>query len=238
MRAGIVLLAASLAAGAVGPTLLSAAGEAKDKAKADEPARPPMQAPDPEWLGAVERLRLLPRPGEIKAGGVSAGLSALCGLPAEGAARCEAILKEYHAALLKLAAGWEQEAKAVRTEHEARLLQLLPDARRDAAQKALELSHSRWVTPHDREAAFRKEYAAKATAVRDSKLRVTTEEFEAARAKLQEWVHETRGKLIQQDLELLKQVRDLLSPEDAARLDQLSKHRGKPAEQKPEEGQQ
>lgn len=204
-----------------------AATEGKDRPRADEPLRAPPSEPSPEWIGAVERLRVLPRPGEIKAAGVTASICAVYVLTAENASQCGTIAKEYDAALLKLAAKWLEEEKALRSEHEARLMQLLPEAKRENARKLLELSHSHWVTPTDREAGFRKEYSERLAALLESRVRVSAEEYKTAGAKLKAWVSERRAQLTQQEEDVLKQIREMLAPEEAARLDQFD--RNKPA---------
>jgi hypothetical protein len=215
----VLLAAAALA------SWCAAAAEVKEQTKPDEAARvaPPPQSA--EWLAAIERLRLLPRPGEIKAAGVTASMDAFYGLPPEDAAKCAAAAKEYDAALSKLAAKWLEEAKALRAEHEAKLVQLLPEAKRENARKLLEFTHAHWVTPKDREDGFIKEYIEKVTPVRDSRLHITAEEYEAARAKMNAWVRERRAQFNRQDEELLKQIRAMLAPEEAARLDQFDINR-------------
>jgi len=202
-----------------------AAAQVKDKPKSGEAPRAASSEPDPEWLGAVERLRVLPGPGEVKAAGATASLWALYELAPEDTAKCEAIAKEYDAALLKLAAKWLEEEKALRAEHEARLVQLLPEAKRAAARKALEFSHAQWVTPTDREAGFQKEYSEK---VREARAHTKLEELEAARSKVKAWVSERRARMAQREEDVLKQVKEMLGPEEAKRLDQFD--RSKPAQ--------
>ncbi|MCY3023212.1 MAG: hypothetical protein NTW87_29905 [Planctomycetota bacterium] len=210
------------------------AGEPKEKSRADEPGRAPSSEEHPEWLAAIERLRLLPRAGEVKCAGISANLVSIYAPPAEAAAEIGKIEDAYDAALVKLAAKWEQEAKALRAEYEAKIVAALPEAKRESARKVLAFSHERWVTPNDREAKFRKEYVERRAAVAESLPKLSAEEYEAAKAKMQAWVREERAKLRNQEEELLKQTRDLLAPEDAARLDGLSPR--KPAEPKAEGG--
>jgi hypothetical protein len=197
------------------------AGEAKENVKADERPRAAPAELSPEWLGAIERLRLLPRPGEIKGSGFVANVAAVYGVPDESAARCEAVQKEYDAALLKLAAKWEQDAKTLRAEYEPKLVQALPQESREPAQKLLTASNTHWVTPYDRETAFRNEFAKRSADLRESKLKITAEEFEEAKGKLQAWVRDTRAKLIQQNADFLKQLREMLGPDNAARLDAI-----------------
>jgi len=214
----------ALVAAALTSCLLAAA-EAKDRPKANEPFRAPPAELNAEWLGAVERLRVLPRPGEIKAAGVTANLCSVYELADGDASKCETLAKEYDAALLKLAAKWLEEEKALRAEYEARLVLLLPEAKREAARKALEFSHAHWVTPTDREAGFRKEYSERLTALRESRLRISAEEFEATGAKLKAWVKGRRAQLTQQDENVLRQIREMLAPDEAARLDQFDRNR-------------
>ncbi|MGD0092409.1 MAG: hypothetical protein ABSE73_21040 [Planctomycetota bacterium] len=222
MRFRITSLVAAALAGCC-----AAGAEEKEKPKADEPARAVVVSTEqnPEWLAAIERLRLLPRPGEIKAVGVTAGIAAVYGLAPEATARCAATVKEYDAALLKLAAKWLEEAKALRAEQEAKLVQLLPDEKREPARKVLEFSHTHWVTPKDHEDPFVKEFSEKAAAAQEARAHIKAEEYEAAKAKLQAWVKERRAQLNQQDQELLKQIREMLTPEEAARLDQFDINR-------------
>lgn len=213
------------------------AGEAKEAIKADERPRAAPAELSPEWLGAVERLRLLPRPGEIKGFGFVANVAAVYGVSAESAAKCEAVQKEYDAALLKLAAKWEQDAKALRAEYEPKLVQALPQEHREPAQKVLNASNAHWMTPYDRETGFRNEFAKRSAEVRESKLKITAEAFEEAKGKLQAWVRETRAKLIQQNEDYLKQLREMLGPDNAARLDNIisPKKAGEEAAPKAEE---
>ena len=211
-----------------GAAAVEAKSEVQEKAKADAPEQAAAAEQSPEWIGAVERLRLLPRPGEIKTATVTANISALYALTPDESAKYAAAAREYEAALLPLAAKWLEEEKALRAEHEAKLVQLLPEAKRENARKLLEFSHANWVTPTDREAAFRKEYSEKATALRESKMHISAEEYEVARAKMQAWVKESRAKLNQQNQDLLKQIREMLAPEEAARLDQFDKSRPVP----------
>jgi len=233
MRAGLLALWCALWAGCL---VLAGEGKDKDKPRADEPGRAPAVEQGSEWLAAIERLRLLPRAGEIKAAGVSAGLGDIYGLSGETAAKYEALQKDYDAARVKLAAKWEQEAKALRAEQEAKMLQLLPEAKREAAGKTLDFAHAKWVTPLDKETWFCKEYAERRAAVGDARVRVSAEKFEEAKAALVAWVKETRAKMMRQDEDLFKQVREMLGPDEAARLEVLKGK--KPAEQKPGGGKQ
>ena len=199
-----------------------AAAQEQEKPGAGAPVRAMSTELGPEWLGAVERLRVLPRPGEIKAASVTANICAVYGLSPEDTAKGDTITKEYEAALLKLAAKWLEEEKALRTEYEARLVQLLPAAKREAAGKLLEFSHAQWVTPTDREAGFRKEYVEK---LREARGRLKAEELEAERAKIQAWVKERRAQLTQRTEDVLKQIREMLAPAEAARLEQFDRNR-------------
>lgn len=185
--------------------------------------------PNPDWLAAVERLRALPLPGEIKNASLAAPIGEVFDVPAENKAKLKDLSAAYDAEALKLAARWESELKALRDAHEAKMIQALPEPRRDAAKKVLDFSHQRWVTPTDREASFRKVYSERVNALREQKSKMSAEEYAEAAEKQKSWVKEERARMIQQDEDLLKQLREMLAPDDAKRLDPFNRNR--PAKQ-------
>jgi hypothetical protein len=198
------------------------AGEGKEKARDDEPVRGSSAGPNQAWLAALERVRALPGPGQIVVADTRVDLAALHEPAPETAAKLKALGETYQAELLKLAAKWEQDARSLRAEYEAKMIEALPEARREAARAALKLSQERWTTPLDREAAFQREFTERVVGLRARKLQLSAEQYEEESAKIQTWVKQERARIRKQDEELRTQLRGLLAPEEAARFDQLT----------------
>jgi hypothetical protein len=201
---------------------LVCAGEAKDDKES-----PPVRLPEysDEWLEAVERLRSMPRPGEVKNVTTAASVAELFDLKADEKAKIVEIVAAYESELLKRAAKWEAEQRQLRDEYEAKVIAAMPEARRASTKKLLDFSHSKWVSPLDIESGFKKEYTRRANELREDRAKLSVEELSEKRKAMQAWVKETRNRINAQNEEVLKDVRELLSPEEAQRLEQFDRHR-------------
>ncbi|HLX60071.1 MAG TPA: hypothetical protein VKX17_02195 [Planctomycetota bacterium] len=178
------------------------------------------------WLIAVERLRTLPRAGDIQTAGILANIGDIVETTPEQKAAIAAALKAYDAALVQKTAQWENEMKAIRAECEAKIIAALPEARRDAAKKALDFSHENWVTPFEFEAQLRAEYIHKKAASENKA--TPPEELEALKKELQSWIKEQRQKAAKKNSELVEKLRSFFDPKEAARLDDFDKNKEAP----------
>ena len=191
------------------------------KPKPPAAAAPTANEPSDAWLAAVERIRAMPLPGEFKNAGLEADLEDVFEL--NDAAKTEIIKLQsaYSAELLQRAAKWADEEKALRAEYEAKVLQSIPEARRDAAKKALEFSHTSWLPPLERDGNFKKEFSTRVAELRDNRAKLSVDELNEAREKMHAWVRETRDKLAARDEDTIKQLKALLAADEAERLQKL-----------------
>lgn len=213
LKISILLLAAA-------PLLYS--GE-PDGEKEPPRIRPPEHSDD--WLEAIERLRSMPRPGEIKNAGVSASIADVYELTPEQKAKVAGINAAFEAELLARAAKWDAEQRALRDDYEARVLLAIPQERRESAKKLLDFSHSKWITPLDRESAFKKEYLRRANELLEDRAKLSVEELNEKRKEMQAWVKAERHRINAQDAEVLKGLRALLSKDELERLEQFDRNR-------------
>jgi hypothetical protein len=179
-----------------------------------------------EWIGALDRLRAQPRAGEIQNAGVTAYLTDIADVSDEQKAAIQKLLAEYDAAALSQAAKWEESLKALRAQHEAKMLEVLPAERREALGAALKLSHESWVSGCDLRAGLQRgsiERAKKmqqAAAPTDDASRVAHEKWlKEQRLLLQKWLKEQSAAAAQKDQEVLAKIRGLLLPDEIRRLE-------------------
>ncbi|HYG77753.1 MAG TPA: hypothetical protein VEK08_22295 [Planctomycetota bacterium] len=183
---------------------------------------------DPEWLAIIERIRTLPRPGEIRNIGLTTDVTAVYDLSAEQKAEIEKQVRAYEAELLKLAAKWHQEQIALRSTYEAKVIATLPDAKKENARKVLDFSHTNWITPLDRDEAFKKEFSKRVADLRENRAKLSVDELNAAREEMQAWVKTQRDARIEKDQNVIKQLEAMLTPEEAERLKQFVRFRSEP----------
>src|SRR5262245_48894297 len=112
----------------------------------ETPAKPAekVRSQDPKWLTAIERLRLQPRPGEISNFAITTDIADIYKLTEEQKTKIAALQDAYDAAILQKAQKWEEESKALRAEYEAKLVEALPEEKREQSKKLLDLSHAHW----------------------------------------------------------------------------------------------
>jgi hypothetical protein len=184
-----------------------------------------------EWLIALEKLRILPRPGDIQNAGILANIGDVVETTAEQKAAIAGAMKAYDAALVQKTAQWEADMKALRAEYEAKVLAALPAPRREAAGKALAYSHEQWVTPFEFEAKLRAEYIEKRLAGENKD--TPPEEIEAHKKELQTWIRSQRDKAQEHNKEVVKNLKALLDPKEAERLSEFDKNKELPAKPVP-----
>jgi hypothetical protein len=191
-----------------------------------------------DWLWAIERLRILPRPGEIRTTeGLTAGVTDIYELQPAETAQIEKALTEYDAALLQKAAKWETEMKELRAEYEAKVIAALPQTKQVEAKKVLDFTHAKWVTPSEREGKFRNEFAARAKAFREATKDKSLEDKADGQETIARWVKAERAKLRKEDVDLIYAVRACLSPDAAEKLDKFDRYKlaqAQAQEQQPE----
>lgn len=176
-----------------------------------------------EWLMAIERLRQFPRAGDIQNAGVLANIGDIVETTPEQQASIAAQLKAYDAALLEKTKQWESELATLRVEHEAKLVASLPEARRDAAKKALDYSHAQWTTPFDFEVRLRSDFLQKKSAATEA---------DASHKEFVTFIKTQRVKAQEHDAETLKTLKSLLDPKEAERLNFMDKNRVVPVTEK------
>jgi hypothetical protein len=199
--------------------VLAIAEEPKPK-----PAAPAADTND-AWLAAIERIRAMPFPGEFKNAGLEADLEDVFELNDAAKLEVVKIQNAYSAELLQRAAKWAEEEKALRAEYEAKALQAVPEARREAAKKALEFSHNNWTPTLERDGNFKKEFASRVAELRENRAKLSVDELNEAREKMHAWVRETRDKLALKDEDTIKNLKALLAADEAERLQKLVKLR-------------
>lgn len=193
-------------------------------ARAEEPKpKPATPAADTNdaWLAAIERIRAMPFPGEFKNAGLEADLEDVFVLNEAAKLEIAKIQNAYGAELLQRAAKWADEEKALRAEYEAKALQAVPEARREAAKKALEFSHSNWVPTLERDGNFKKEFSHRVAELRENRAKLSIDELNEAREKMHAWVRDTRDKLALRDEDTIKKLKELLAADEAERLQKL-----------------
>lgn len=205
-----------------------AAGEAP-KAAADKPLSNEERPAD--WLRATERLRWLPRPGEIHNAGVLANIGDLVETTSAEKAAIVDALKAYDAALAKKAEQWENDMKALRAEHQAKVVAALPEARREAAKKALEYSQAQWTLPLDFDAKIRTGIVEKFDQAKVPG--ISPDEASKVRREVRDWIKVERQKEAERNTEVIKNLKAMFDPAEVERLDKFDKNREVPAQQKP-----
>ena len=176
-----------------------------------------------EWLMAIERLRQYPRAGDIQNAGVLANIGDIVETTPEQQAAIAAQLKAYDAALLEKTKQWESELAVLRAEHETKLVASLPEARRDAAKKALDYSHAQWTTPFDFEVRLKSDFLKKKN---------TTNEADASHKEFVTFIKTQRIKAQEHDAETVKTLKSLLDQKEAERLNLMDKNRVVPVPEK------
>ena len=179
-----------------------------------------------EWLLAIEKLRTLPRPGDIQNAGILANVGDVIETTPEQKAAIKAAMKAFDAAMVQKAAQWENEMKAARVEFEAKIVATLPESRRDAAKKALEYSHAQWVSPYDFEARLRAEFIQKREKSEDKT--IPQEELDAYRKEFGGWLKAQRQKAQDHNAEVTKNIKAMLDPKEAERLNEFDKNKEVP----------
>ena len=197
---------------------------------AEKPAAPHSSLSQEErssdWLLAVEKLRSLPRPGDIQNAGIFANIGDIVDTTPEQKAAISAAMKAFEAAMVQKAAQWETEMKAARAEYEAKVIAALPEARRDAAKKALEYSHAQWVAPYEYEAKLRAEFLQRKEKAETKN--VPADELAAYRKDFGAWLKAQRQKTQDRNVEISKGLKALLDPREAERLNDFDKNKEVP----------
>jgi hypothetical protein len=163
----------------------------------------------------INRLRDQPCAGEIVAPGLAANAASVFEFKGEDKAKVARLQEAYRAELLRRAAKWEEELNALRAEYETKISALLPEEKREPFRKVLEYSHSRWAANYNYDLAI--EQGLQPLPEKSSP------EQQKIRAANIAWVKEQREKQKAESLETAKNIRALLSPDETARLDNLSK---------------
>lgn len=189
------------------------------------PQKPDKWELTPEWLAAIERLRLSPRPGQVVNAGISAGVADLFEVSAPVSEKIDKVVAAYDAERVKRAAKWNAEMLALRAEYEAKVVAELPEARRETAKKLLEFSHEKWQTPIEREAQFNKDFEEKLKDAREKSKNITPEQHAEQTEILRVWVRDQRAKLMKEDNDVIEGLRALLTPEEVQRLELFNRHR-------------
>lgn len=184
-----------------------------------------------QWLIAIERIRSLPRPGEIQNGPLNAMVSDIYDLSGNEKEKIARLLEAHHAELLKKAAQWEQEARAIRDAYQIKLIELLPSAKRETAKKLLDFSQSKWISPLEYENNANEAFIAERNKWKAFEEK-NPDKKEEARESMKAWSANQKERLRQQEMETLKGLVDMLSTEEAARLDKFNRNRIVPQPEK------
>lgn len=187
------------------------------------------ESPRLGWARLLERIRLQPRADELRNGPLAAHVSELFPSPEVGpeTAGKVKIIADYDKALLAMAARWETELCVLRAECDAKLIAALPEESRERAQAVLTLSRQKWQESMDRDMKLRSEYFERMrSAPRPASAPATPAGAPALAAQAAAgWMREERAKISQQDLQTAKDLRALLKPEEAERLDRAGRAR-------------
>jgi len=177
------------------------------------------------WILAIDLLRQEPRPGEVINGGISASFVDVFELKDEDKVRVNQLMQEYEEALLKKAAAWDGELRAMRAECENKLLQNVPEGRRAQTQKVLDFSHAQWAEAHGRVLKLDAEYSRRIKAQKEALATTGNDDVKNSRNAMLSWLREEHQKWDQRDEATLKAIREMLTPEEAARLEQFDRKR-------------
>ncbi len=191
-----------------------------------------------EWIAILERLRIQPRAGEINNGTVNASLADIFSDSAEAKTKSSAIAADYEKALLEKAAKWESDIRDLRAQYETKMLAEFPEAKRETAQKFLDMSRTKWSESATRDAKSRAEFLGrmrngtlpqlpglKPVATNQQQPNAHATPVGQPGADASTWMREERMKAIKQDEEGVKALRELLATDEAARLDHFTRGR-------------
>jgi Spy/CpxP family protein refolding chaperone len=208
-------------------------------AKAEQPAAPapaPVPAPAPatpkpiaaderavDVRLAFERLRAFPRPGDIQNAGILANIGDVFDLDDNQRAAIRAARQAYDDEVVKKAAQWETEMKALRAASEVKILASLPAAKRETGAKLLNYSHDQWTTPLEIEARLRGEFIDKKLSA--DKPRADADEADAARKEFQKWVKTESQKVRSKDAETVAAIKAMLTADEILRLEKFDRNR-------------
>lgn len=182
-----------------------------------------------EWLWAIERLRALPKPGEIRTTeGLNAGVTDIYDVQKAELTQIEKALSDYDAALLQKAAKWETEMKELRAEYEAKIVAALPQAKQAEAKKVLDFTHSKWATPSEREGKFKAQFAARAKAYHEATKDKSLDEKAEAQEIVSAWVKAERLKMTKEDFDQIDAIKALTTPDIAQRLEKFNRMKLEP----------
>jgi len=147
--------------------------------------------------------------------------------------KTSAIQTEYDKALVDKLSKLEGELKELRAQFEDRIIQELPEAKRETAKKLLETSRTKWAEAGERDSKMRGDFL--------EHMRAAAQAANANRAKgvpsptqpkpngvpdeAQTWLRDERAKATIQDSETILGLRALLPPEDATRFDRYNRSR-------------
>lgn len=191
------------------------------------PVRRPPRWQDAQWLGQMDRLRSHPRAGDIQTGTISANVVDVFEMDDQTREKAKKIMDEYDIAITEQARRWNKEAEGLRAEFEQRLTEVIPEARRDTAKKVLDFSHRNWSSSFEKEEQFKKEYAEQSAAMDKELAKIGNDEDKRKelRQRLSGWVAQHRKAMSDPDRDAIKQLREMMSPEEAARMDQYDRAR-------------
>jgi hypothetical protein len=151
---------------------------------------------------------------------------------ADAKAKTLAIQGEYEKALLERGAKWEVELKELRNRFEERVLQEVPEAKRESAGKLLAASRAAWASAAERDAKTRAEFLQKmrsGTQPIPPRPGIATPAAPSnPQADASIWMRDERAKAVKQDADSVLQMRALLEKEDAGRFDRFDRSRQNP----------
>ena len=198
-----------------------------------------MNIPHPqnqEWLALLDRLRIQPRAGEINNGTVNATLADIFSDSAEAKTKSSAIAADYEKALFGKSGNWERDILELRSRYETKMLAELPEARREAAQKLLDMSRTKWAEAAARDAAARAEFlermrngvrppipGVKSVATNPQLPNAPGTPAIPPGVDASNWMRGERMKAMKQDEESVKAMRELLAADEATRFDHFNR---------------
>jgi hypothetical protein len=197
------------------------------------PAKPDKWDLSHAWLNAIERVRLLPKPGEILNSSIRAGVDDIIEVPAPSSEKIDKIVAAYDAEVVKLPAKWEAEIKALRANYEAQIIAELPAEKREAAKKLLDYSHENSANNIGREQKFMDDLHAKIGEYRGQHKDASPEQQQEATGLLNQWVKEERNKINKEDEDVIEGLRQPLTPDEVQRLDKFNRRRPAESAQQP-----